>query len=316
MKKVKILFCSRQYPKTMEFLKLKLPEDKFDIFNCNENELLYKIKDADVAVPLMSKLTKEIIYNADNLKLIHQFGVGLEGVDINAAKERGIFIANIPADKTGNAYSVSELTLFLILGLLKNFKESQQSFLNKQIGFPLGDVILNKKFLVLGYGNVGKAVVDILKKFDVEIIVARRQIKNISFNRVKFISFKELDKFLPDIDFLIVAITLNKDTRDFVDESIIEKMNKNSFLINIARGGVVKYSALFNALKNRKIRGAGLDVYWDEPFNPQDELLKFNVLTTPHIAGSTTYSYNLMAEFIAKNIERVFMKKQPPEPSI
>jgi phosphoglycerate dehydrogenase-like enzyme len=310
--RIKILFCSKQYPETMNFLKSILPSDKFYIFNCNENELKDKIKDVHVAVPLMSKLTEEIINKAHNLKLIHQFGVGLEGVDLEAAKKRGIHVANIPADQTGNAYSVSELTLFLIFALLKNFKKSQESFLNRQIGYPLGDVILGKKFLILGYGNVGKAVVNILKKFPVEIIVARRTIKNNSENNVKFVTFNNLSDILPEIDFLIVAITLNSETKDFVDEKIINKMDKGSFLINVSRGGVVKYKALLHALKNGQIKGAGLDVYWDEPFNPEDELLNYNVITTPHIAGSTNYSYSLMAEYIAKNIERVFIKNLSP----
>ncbi len=310
--KIKILFCSKQYPETMKYLKLSLPPEKFHIFNCNENELIEKIKDVDVAVPLMSKLTEDIINNAKKLKLIHQFGVGLEGVDIDAAKKKGILVANIPADKTGNAYSVSELALFLIFALLKNYKQSQESFINKQIGYPLGDVILNKKFLILGYGNVGKAVAEILKKFPVNIYVARRKIFNGAENGLIFTTFDKLEDILPEIDFLIVAITLNKETKDFVDEKIIDKMKKDSYLINISRGGTVKYEALLNALKNGSIKGAALDVYWDEPFNPEDEILKYNVITTPHIAGSTTYSYKLMAEFIAENVKRVFFENLEP----
>ncbi len=296
----------------MEYLKKFLPEDKFFIFNCDENNLINEIKKADVAVPLMSRLSPEIIKNGKNLKLIHQFGVGLEGVDIKTANEQNIYVANIPANKTGNAYSVSELTLFLIFSLLKNWNEAQLSFKNRKIGYPLGDVILNKKFLVLGYGNVGKAVVDILKKFNVKIYVARRQIKDKSTKKVHFITFNELDNFLSEIDFLIVAISLNNNTKNFVDEKIIFKMNKDAYLINISRGGTVKYDALLTALKQKKIKGAGLDVYWDEPFNPTDEIMNYNVIATPHIAGSTTYSYELMAKYMARNIKRVLLKGLSP----
>ncbi len=296
----------------MEYLKKFLPENKFFIYNCNETELINEIKNADVAVPLMSRLTSEIIKNGEKLKLIHQFGVGLEGVDIEEAIKQKIYVANIPANKTGNAYSVSELTLFLIFALLKNWNKAQLSFKSKKIGYPLGDVILNKKFLVLGYGNVGKAVVKILKKFNVKIYVARRQINDKSTKKVQFITFNNLNKILSDVDFLIVAISLNKATKNFVDEKIIFKMKKDAYLINISRGGTVKYDALLTALKLNKIKGAGLDVYWDEPFNPNDEIFKYNVIATPHIAGSTTYSYELMAKYMARNIKRVLLKGLPP----
>ena len=308
----KILFCSKQYPLTLEYLKKHLPSDKFYIYNCNEEDLKNEIKNADVAVPLMSKLTSDIIKNAKKLKLIHQFGVGLEGVDLNQASKQKIYVANIPANKTGNAYSVSELTLFLILGLLKNYNEARVSFKNKKIGYPLGDVIINKKFLILGYGNVGKAVVDILKKFKVKIIVAKREIKDKSTKKIKFITFNDLNRYLPEIDFLIVAIALNEQTKNFVDEKIIFQMKKDSYLINVSRGATVKYEALLKALKENIIKGAGLDVYWDEPFEPNDELLKYNVFCTPHIAGSTTYSYNLMAKFMARNIKRVLLYNKEP----
>ncbi len=89
-------------------------------------------------------------------------------------------------------------------------------------------------------------------------------------------------------------------------------MNKDAYLINISRGGTVKYDALLTALKQKKIKGAGLDVYWDEPFNPTDEILNYNVIATPHIAGSTTYSYELMAKYMARNIKRVLLKGLPP----
>ena len=312
MKKFKILFCSKQYPLTLEYLKKFLSNDKFHIFNCDEKDLKKEIKDVDVAVPLMSRLTSDIIENAEKLKLIHQFGVGLEGVDIEAAKRKGIIVANIPANKTGNAYSVSELTLFLIFALLKNWNEAQISFKNRKIGFPLGDVILNKKFLILGYGNVGKAIVNTLKKFNVKIFVARREIKDKSSKKIKFLTFSEIFSILPEIDFLIVAISLNSETRDFVDENIIFKMKRDSFLINVSRGGTVKYEALLKALKEGIIKGAGLDVYWDEPFDPEDEILKYNVVATPHIAGSTSYSYTLMAKYMARNIKRVLLRNLPP----
>jgi len=310
--KHKILFCHKQHIETIRYVKKLLDENKYFLESCDSKELKEKIKDADVAIPLMGKLTKEIIESAEKLKLIQQFGVGLEGVDIETATKKKIYVANVPAHDTGNAYSVSELTLFFILALLKQYNKCQEAFKNKMIGYPLGDTLIDKKFLILGYGNVGKAIVDILKPFKVNITVATRRLRE-SKGDIKFITFNDLDKLIENIDFLIIALPLTKETKDMIDEKILFTMKKDSYLINVGRGGIVKYEALLEALKKGYIRGAGLDVFWEEPFNPKDEILNYNVIVTPHIAGSTKLSYNLISKVVADNIIKVLEKKLPPD---
>jgi lactate dehydrogenase-like 2-hydroxyacid dehydrogenase len=309
----KILFCSKQYKETPLYLRKFLPEDKYFIKNCSIDDLSEEIEDAHVAVPLMSKITKDIIFKGNNLKLIQQFGVGLEGVDVSSATGKKVYVANVPAHNTGNAYSVAEMTLFFILALLKNYKESQQYFQNRVIGYPLGDTLIDKKILILGYGNLGKAIANLLNKLNLNITIAKRNILNNENPDYKFIKLSEVINYVENFDFLIIALPLNNDTKNFVNEDFIVKMNRNSFLINVARGGVVKYEALLNALKNSQIKGAAMDVYWEEPFNPNDEILKYNVVYTPHIAGSTYYSYNLISKKMAENIKKVIEKGIPPD---
>jgi phosphoglycerate dehydrogenase-like enzyme len=313
--KYKILFCSKQYRETPIAVKKFLDNEKYFIENCKLEELPEKIKQADVAVPLMSRLDEKIINSAEKLKLIQQFGVGLEGVDIASATEKKIFVANVPADNTGNAYSVSELTLFFILALLKNYKRSIQCFNERTIGYPVGDTLLDKNFLVIGYGNVGKAIVNMLNLFNVGITVAVRNSagKCSSHGNVKFVELEKIKECVGEYDFVIAALALNAETKDFINEDIIFNMKKNAFLINVARGGVVKYNALLKALKTEIIKGAAMDVFWNEPFDPNDEILNYNVIVTPHIAGSTFYSYNLMAKIVADNIIKVLEKGLPPD---
>lgn len=308
----KVLFCSKQYKETPNYLKKFLDISKYEITNCDPDNIVNEIIDAAVVVPLMSRINTQLIESAKNLKLIQQFGVGLEGVDIEAATKKQVYVANVPANDTGNAYSVSELTLFLILGLLKDYNRCIDSFKKQVIGYPVGDTLINKKFLVLGYGNVGKAVVAFLSKLGVDITVARRKIAD-NISNIHFITLDNVAEVVHDFDFLIVTLALNKDTKDFVNEDIIFNMKKNSFIINVARGGVVKYSALLKALKEGIIKGAGLDVFWDEPFNPKDEILRCNVIVTPHIAGSTFYSYDLISKKMAENIIKVIEKGLPPD---
>jgi len=310
--KYKVLFCHNQHIETIKYVGKLLDNEKYHLESCYPEELKDKIKDADVAIPLMGRLTSEIIENANNLKLIQQFGVGLEGVDIEAATKRKIYVANVPAHNTGNAYSVAEMTLFFILALLKNFNKCQEAFKNRMIGYPLGDTLINKKFLILGYGNVGKAIVEILKPFKVDIVVASRTLRE-EEKGITFMKLSEIDKIINEIDFLIIALPLTKETKDMIDEKILFNMKRDSFCINVGRGGVIKYSALLTALKEGYIKGAGLDVYWEEPFNPKDDIFKYNVIATPHIAGSTKLSYNLISKAVANNIVKVLEKKLPPD---
>ena len=109
----KILFCHKQHIETIKYVNKLLDNKKYSLEACDVSELENKIKKADVAIPLMGKLTAKIIEKSDNLKLIQQFGVGLEGVDIETATKKKIYVANVPAHNTGNAYSVAEMTLFL-----------------------------------------------------------------------------------------------------------------------------------------------------------------------------------------------------------
>ncbi len=310
--KYKILFCNKQHKETIKYIAKLLDKDKYVLERCDVSELKEKIRNAHVALPLMSRLTKDIIECAENLKLIQQFGVGLEGVDIEAATKQKIYVANVPSHNTGNAYSVSEMTLFLILALLKEYNECNYAFQNKMIGYPLGDTLTDKNILILGYGNIGRAIVDIIKSFNVNITVATRS-EHKDKDKISFIKLNEIEKILNKTDFLIAALPLNKGTKDFIDEKILFKMKRESFFINVARGGVVKYSALLSALKDNYIKGAGLDVFWEEPFNPEDEILKYNVIVTPHVAGSTRLSYRLISQVVADNIVRVLEKNIPPE---
>ncbi len=310
--KYKILFCHKQHIETIRYISKLLDSNKYFLENCDSFELANKIKDADVAIPLMGRLTEEVIESAKQLKLIQQFGVGLEGVNIEAATKKKIFVANVPAHNTGNAYSVAEMTLFFIFALLKNYNKCIEAFKNKMIGFPLGDTLEGKNILILGYGNIGKAIADILKPFNVNIFVATRKNKK-NIKKITFINIAEAIKIIKNIDFLIGALPLTSETKEIINEDFLFNMHKNSFFINVGRGGIVKYNALLTSLKKGYIKGAALDVFWEEPFDPGNEILKYNVIVTPHVAGSTKLSYNLISKVVAGNIVKVLEKNLPPE---
>ena len=118
-------------------------------------------------------------------------------------------------------------------------------------------------------------------------------------------ALSDLDRVLETADFLIVTLPLEDETRGLIGKAELDRMKPSAYLINVSRGPVVDYTSLTWALRTGRIAGAGLDVFWREPVDPTDPLLQLNVIASPHIAGVTDYSYDLMARAVAKNVENL-----------
>uniref|UniRef100_A0A453KGH4 D-isomer specific 2-hydroxyacid dehydrogenase NAD-binding domain-containing protein n=1 Tax=Aegilops tauschii subsp. strangulata TaxID=200361 RepID=A0A453KGH4_AEGTS len=213
------------------------------------------------------------------MKIIMQYGVGLEGVDINAATEQKIKVARIPGSTTGNAIACAEMAIYLTLGVLR------------------------KQILILGFGAIGMEIAKRLRPFGVKILATKR---NWSSNTVscdldglvdKKSGPEDMYELAREADIVITCMTLNNESVGIVDHKFLSALKKGSYLINIARGRLLDYTAVFNHLESGHLGGLGIDVAWTEPFDPEDPILKFpNVIITPHVAGITEYSYRTMAK--------------------
>lgn len=183
-----------------------------------------------------------------------------------------------------------------------------RSFQKRLLGQPMGLSLQNKNILVLGYGAIGKALVQILRPFNCESIsVVRRMWKademeapeNRNLNLLTQGDSLALQESLSTTDILFVACTLNDSTRNMVNEKLISNLKDGSYIVNVARGGILDYNSMMNALKSGKLGGLGLDVFWEEPFDPSDPILDFeNVVFTPHVGGVTDVSYGNMAKIL------------------
>jgi len=120
-----------------------------------------------------------------------------------------------------------------------------------------------------------------------------------------------LDILLKQSDYVVLCLPLNSDSQGLINEDAFKKMKKGSFLINVSRGGLVDYRALKTALKEKNIAGAGLDVFWEEPPDPTDDIFKYNIMATPHIGGATDISMQGIAASVAENIDRIARGKVP-----
>ncbi|KAK9280408.1 hypothetical protein L1049_014097 [Liquidambar formosana] len=262
------------------------------------------------------KLDSNIISRANQMKLIMQYGVGLEGVDIDAATKCGIKIARIPSDITGNAASCAEMAIYLILGLLRKQNEMQIAVRQKKLGEPVGETLLGKTVFILGFGNIGIELAKRLRPFGVRIIATKRNWASHSQYSCQSEAFpiqngiiadlvdgkggqEDLYEFASKADIVVCCLRMNSETAGIVNKRFISSMKKGALLVNIARGGLLDYEAVTCHLESGHLGGLGIDVAWTEPFDPDDPILKFqNVLITPHVAGVTEFSYRSMSKIV------------------
>jgi phosphoglycerate dehydrogenase-like enzyme len=310
---VRILFCGGCFPASHSLLKERLPSGEDQIVVCDGIDLRKALANCDVVIPMMTILD-EALMEAGSFRLVQQWGSGLEGVNLDAARRRSVWVANVPASGS-NADSVAEHLLLLIFALLRQLPEAQANVRSGILGAPLGRMLAGRTVCLYGLGATARALARRLRVFGVRLIgITREQVaeKKEEFQLHDCFSVSERTKALAQSDSVVLCVRLGPQTRGLVDAVALEAMPKGAFLVNAARGGLVDYRALENALRSDHLGGAGLDVFWTEPIEPDDPLLKFpNVIATPHVAGVTDRSYAEIADAVAGNIERLRCREPP-----
>ncbi|KAM7509363.1 hypothetical protein LguiA_019816 [Lonicera macranthoides] len=271
----------------------------------------------DICVVKSMRLNAAVISRANRLKLIMQYGVGLEGVDISAATRHGIKVARIPSSETGNAASCAEMAIYLMLGLLRKQNQMQIAVKQKKVGEPIGETLLGKTVFIMGFGNIGIQLAKRLRPFGVKIFATKRSwasshphnscnssalpSENGTYDHLvdEKGGHEDIHNFASSADIVVCCLTMNSETAGIVNKTFLSSMRKGALLVNIARGGLLDYEAILQHLKSGHLGGLGIDVAWTEPFDPDDPVLKFpNVLITPHVAGVTEFSYRYMAKVV------------------
>ena len=303
---MKILICTTHFPHCAEILRHHLPDD--DIQACPAEQVQQAVSAVDVLIPAMFRVNAEIIATT-SARLIHQFGVGLEGVDIPAATRRGIYVANVPGHAgAGNAESVAEHAIFLMLALARQFPRALANVQERAFGAPLGTALTGKTTAILGVGSIGTELAKRLLHFQMRL-VGIKQHPTTTVQQDLQLDFlggpDDLPTVLAEADFVVLALPVTPITRGLINAAAFARMKKDAFLINVGRGPVIDHAALFQALANKTLAGAGLDVFWDEPTDPQDPIFRYNVIATPHTAGVTDLSYNDIARGLAANVNRL-----------
>lgn len=300
---MKILFCGEEFPWGARLLRKFLPDD--DIQTVPRSEVRVRGIDADVLIPLMHRLEPELIAQT-RATLIHQYGVGLEGVDIDAASARGIAVCNIPSNVTPNADSTAEHALFLMMALARRIHECFETFQSGPWGSPLGETLSGSKALVVGLGNVGKALARKLTALGVTVEAIRRTPDPSGEQEAGVVATggqSDLLRMAAEADFVVSAVVLTDETRGLFNRALFQAMKPTAFLVNVSRGPVVHEEDLLEALKAGEIAGAGIDVYHQEPLTRDHPLLAMcNVVATPHIGGVTRQNYDGMCRVLVENL--------------
>jgi len=270
-----------------------------------EEELLEIVENYDaVLVRSGTKITKNVLVKAKNLKLVGRAGVGVDNIDIESATRNGVLVMNVPA---GNTISACEHTFALILSLLRNIPQAHSSM--KQGKWDrkkfTGNELYSKTLGIIGLGRIGREVAKRALSFGVRVVgydpyISKEYVQKLG---VELLSFEEVMK---NSDIITLHVALNENTKYLINKQTLSLMKDDSFLINVSRGPVINEKDLYEFLKEKKIKGAALDVFEKEP--PEDLIFRNldNVILTPHLGATTVEAQERVSVELAKQVYDYF----------
>jgi phosphoglycerate dehydrogenase-like enzyme len=263
-----------------------------------------EIHDADVLLHVLERVTRPVIEQAPRLQLIQKLGIGVDTIDLDAARARGIAVCNMPG---ANTRAVAELTLLLMLATLRRICELDAEtragrgwVLEPGILDSLGE-LGGRTVGLIGFGAVAKCVAPMLRGIGATVIYSSR--RDAAEQGATLVPLSEL---LASADVISLHLPLTAETAATIDERALEKMKHGAVLVNTARGGLVDYDALHRALAAGRLRGAGLDVFAVEPVDAAHPLFGLrNVVVTPHVAWFTAETLRRALGMFAENCRRL-----------
>jgi len=300
------IFLTEEYKERLGALgELKI----YDSVPASQDEFVERIKDAEVIIVGRYGVDAKALHSAPKLKMISLWQTGFDNVDLEAATECRVIVSNVP----NYAFdSVAEFVFVLSLDLLRRVRLADTNLRKGLFNWKyyVGNQLMSKTIGVLGTGDIGKRVIQIAHGFNMNIlsVTAHPSPKRAQALGVKFV---DLDTLLSESDIVTLHVPLIPETEHMISTRELAKMKSTAILINTARGKVVDEAALIEALREKKIAGAGLDVFEKEPLPADSPLLKMgNVVLTPHIAFLSEESLDECTYMSIENVE-MFAKGKP-----
>jgi glyoxylate reductase len=279
-----------------------------------KDEILLGVKDVDALVCLLTDtIDKDIIDAGGNLKIISNYAVGYNNIDFNYATEKGIIVTNTPGVLSE---TTADLAFSLLVSLARRIPEGDKfmregKFEGWAPELMLGTDIHGKILGIIGLGRIGKLVAKRAKGFDMKILYNSSNRKP-DVEKEIGINYAEIDEILKESDFVSLHVPLTERTKGLIGKRELDIMKPSAYLINTSRGEVIDEPALIEALKNNKIRGAALDVFWGEPTNVNSELYELdNAVLAPHMGSASLETRSKMAEMTAQAVIDVLEDRKP-----
>lgn len=262
---------------------------------------------------LSDTVDREVFERATHLEVVSNLAVGYNNIDLNAAKEHGVIVTNTPDVLTE---TTADLTFGLMMMTARRLGEAERDLRagRWKSWLPMGYVgmdLYQAKLGIIGMGRIGEAVARRARGFDMEVLYHNRTRRHESESMYGF-TYAELDELLTQSDFVVVLAPLTDETRGMLGAKEFAKMKETSIFINVARGEIIDEQALYEALRAKKIWGAGLDVFTKEPIDLDHPLLTLpNVTTLPHIGSATIRTRLAMMALNRDAITNVLEGKEP-----
>jgi phosphoglycerate dehydrogenase-like enzyme len=301
---------SREPIATLQQAGFTVEEKDYDrVQPSQEDEVCRVIQGADaLIVTAMFPATRKVIESSARLKMIAIRSAGFEGSDLRAATDRGVLVTCNPG---ANAESVADMAIGLMLAVSKQIAKKDREM--RRGGYPRGsgsEDVFQKTVGIIGLGNIGKRVAKRLQGFEAQVI-ANDIVEYPEFQKQYHIPYYSKEELLRRADFVTLHVPLDPSTRGMIQEDRLRLMKKTAFLINTARGPLVDERALYRALKEGWIAGAGLDVFETEPPVFREHILLENVVSTPHSAGLSNQASQAMAMETVRKVITFFQGKVP-----
>jgi glyoxylate reductase len=284
----------------------------------SRDEMLKRVSGANIIVSLLTeKIDEEVLTSAGNdLKAVCNVAVGYNNIDVAACKNKNVLVTNTPGVLTD---ATADIAMALILMTTRRLSEGERVIRNQDpwawgMFYMLGSSIQNQTLGIVGMGQIGIATALRAKSFGMKIIYTRRNRLDEKIEKELSAQYVSLDELLQQSDIVSLHCPYSTETHHLISDAQLSKMKKTSYLINTARGPIVNEEALANALINKTIAGAGLDVYENEP-KVNEKLLKLdNVVLLPHLGSATVETRTAMATTAANNAIEILSGNKPLNP--
>lgn len=273
-----------------------------------EDDLIRSCQEADGLINQYALLTRRVLENLPRCKVVARYGVGVDSINLKAATDLGIIVANVPD------YCIDEVashTVAMILTLARKTAFFDRKVKSNQWDFRQGvpiDRIQGKTLGLIGCGRIGFEVAKRISAFGVKVLAFDPYIQKVE----EGIELTDLETILKKSNFISIHCPLNESTRHLIGEKEFQKMERKPFLINTSRGPIVSQKALIKALEKGRISGAGLDVLETEPPDSRNPMLKMeNVIFSPHVGFYSEESISELKRRTARNVADVLKGRQP-----